>query len=127
MKNALTPLAKRVFVELGLTAAASETDAAIQKKIFQFGTTLIILKKEMGDKMKTVKTLKKTCLLTTGVSETIRNEAKEQPPRFLGMLLGKLVPSVLGSMLAGKIIIIIIGIDGVIWAGEGVIRAGQDV
>ena len=79
----------------------------------------------MGDKMKTVKTLKKTCLLTTGVSETIRNEGKEQPPRFLGMLLGKLVSSVLGSMLAGKIIIII-GIDGVIWAGEGVIRAGQD-
>ena len=33
MKNVLRPLAKRVLVLLGLIAAASETDAAIQKKI----------------------------------------------------------------------------------------------
>ena len=31
MKNVLTPLAKSVLVPLGLTAAASATDAAIQK------------------------------------------------------------------------------------------------
>ena len=33
-KNVLTPLAKSVLVLLGLTAAASATNAAIQKKLF---------------------------------------------------------------------------------------------
>ena len=32
MKNTLTPLAKSVFIPLGLTATSSATDAAIQKK-----------------------------------------------------------------------------------------------
>ena len=31
MKNVLKPLAKSILIPLGLTAAASETDAAIQK------------------------------------------------------------------------------------------------
>ena len=35
MKFALKPLAKSVSIPLGLTAAASATDAAIQKKIFE--------------------------------------------------------------------------------------------
>ena len=44
---------------LGLTAAASVTDTAIQKKIFGSGlTTLIILNEEMNDTMKIVKSLK---------------------------------------------------------------------
>ena len=34
MKNVLAPLAKSVWVLLGLTAAASATDAAIQKKFW---------------------------------------------------------------------------------------------
>ena len=32
MKNVLTPLAKSILIILGLAAAASATDAAIQKK-----------------------------------------------------------------------------------------------
>ena len=41
---------------LGLTAVASATDAAIQKKMFGCGmTTLIISNKEMKDIMKIVK------------------------------------------------------------------------
>ena len=32
MKNVLTPLAKSVFIPLGLTAAVSATNAPIQKK-----------------------------------------------------------------------------------------------
>ena len=32
MKNVLTPIAKIVLIPLGLTAATSATDAAIQKK-----------------------------------------------------------------------------------------------
>ena len=34
MLNVLKPLAKRVLIPLGLTAAASTTDAAIEKKTF---------------------------------------------------------------------------------------------
>ena len=50
MKNVLTPLAKIVLLALGVTAAASARDTAIQKKIYGSGiTTLIISKKEMKD------------------------------------------------------------------------------
>ena len=37
MKNVLKPLAKSVLLPLGLTAAASATNAAIQKQIFWIG------------------------------------------------------------------------------------------
>ena len=61
MKNVLTPLAKSILILFGLTAAASATDAAIQKKLFGSGTTaLIILNKEMEDIMKTVKSLEES-------------------------------------------------------------------
>ena len=39
MKNVLKPLAKSVLIPLGLTAAASATDAAIHKKMFESGVT----------------------------------------------------------------------------------------
>ena len=39
MKNKLKPLAKNLLIPLGLTAAASATDAAIHKKIFGSGMT----------------------------------------------------------------------------------------
>ena len=69
MKNVLTPL----------TAAASPTEAAIQKKIDESGmTTLIILNKEMKDIMKKVKSLDESSLWIKGVIETIENEAVEQ-------------------------------------------------
>ena len=45
MKNILKPLAKSVLVPLGLTAAASATDAAIYKKMFGSGTTTLIISK----------------------------------------------------------------------------------
>ena len=37
MKNILKPLAKSISIPLGLTAAASKTDAAIHKKMFGSG------------------------------------------------------------------------------------------
>ena len=67
--------------------------------------------------MKIVKSLEETCLLIKGVSETIKNEAKEQKGGFLVMLLGTLGASLLVNLLTGK---------GNIKAGEGTIRAGQD-
>ena len=56
--NILKRLAKSVLVPLGLTAAASATDAAIHKEMFGSGTaTLIISNEEMYDIMKIVKFL----------------------------------------------------------------------
>ena len=58
MKNLLKPLAKSVLISLGLTVAASATDAVIHKKMFGSGMTmLIILNEEMNDIMKIVKSL----------------------------------------------------------------------
>ena len=44
--NVLKPLAKSVLIPLGLTAAASATDAAIQKKMFGSGVTTLIISNE---------------------------------------------------------------------------------
>ena len=79
IRDVLKLLAKSVLIHLGLTAAASATDAAIHKKMFGSGTTrLIVLNEKMNDFMKIVKSLEESDLLIKGVSETIKNEAKEQ-------------------------------------------------
>ena len=49
MKTVLTPLAKSVLIPLGLTAAASATDASIQKKIYGSGITAVITSNEETD------------------------------------------------------------------------------
>ena len=72
----------------------------------------------MEDIMKTVKSLKESRLLIKRISETIKNEAKEQKGEFFSMLLGILAASILGNVLAGR---------WAIKAGEGVIRACQIV
>ena len=61
-------------------AAASATDADILKTIFGSDfTTLIISNEEMKDIMKIVKSLDESeSLIKKSVSETIKNEAKEQ-------------------------------------------------
>ena len=82
--NVLKPLAESVLIPLGLTAAASATDAAIHKKMFGSGaTTLIISNEEMNDIMKIVKPFEESGLLVKGVSATIKNEAKEKKEDFL--------------------------------------------
>ena len=116
--NVLKQLARTVLIPLGLTAAASATDVAIHKKMFRSGnTTLIISNEEKNDIMKIVKSLEESRLLIKGVSETTKNEAKEQKLGFLATLLGTLGASLLGNLLAGK---------GTIRAGDGTVRAGQD-
>ena len=116
--NVLKPLPKSVLIPLGLTAAASATDAAIHKKMFRSSATrLTISNEEMNDTMTIVNSPKKSCLLIKDVSETIKNEAKEQKGGFLGMLV-TLGASLLGNLLTGK---------GTISAGEGTIRAGKDL
>ena len=83
--NVIKPLAKSVLISLALTAAAA-TDTAIGKKIFGLGMTTI--KSQMkNDTMKIVKSLEESGLLIKGISETIKNEGKEQKGGFLNMLL----------------------------------------
>ena len=61
--------------------------------------------------MKIVKSLDESGLLTKGISETIKSEAKSQKGVLLSMLLGTLAASILGNALSGR---------GVIRASEGV-------
>ena len=51
----------------------------------------------MQNIMKILKSLEESGLLVKGISETIKNETKEQKGRFLPMLLGTLAASLLGS------------------------------
>ena len=76
--------------------------------------------------MKIVKSLDKSGLLIKGVSETIKNEAKEQKKVISQYVIRNIRCQLLGNLLTGK---------GVMRAGEGVIatsqgrgriRAGQD-
>ena len=64
----------------------------------------------MNDVIKIVQALENSNLLLKGVTETIKNETKEQKGRFLIMLLGTLGASLLGNLLTGK---------GVVRAGYG--------
>ena len=106
---------------LGITAAASAIDAGIQKKIHGSGTTtLIISNEEMNDIIKIVQALEDSNISLKGVTETIKNETKEQKERFLGMLLGTLGASLVENLLTGK---------GIVTAaygnkkGKGIVRA----
>ena len=115
-------LAKNVLAPLGITAAASVIDAGIQKKIHGLGTTtLIVSNEEMNDIMKIVQALEDSIILLKGVTETFKNETKEQKGGFLSMLLGALGASLFGNLLADK---------GIVRAGSGnnkgkeIVRAG---
>ena len=99
-------------------AAASATDGTIRRKIYQSGMiALIISNEEMKDIMKIGKFLNELDLCIKVVSEAIENEAKEQKGLFVKMLLGTLATSLLPNVLAG---------NGVIRAGKGTVKAGQD-
>ena len=64
MTSVFKLLVKSVLIPLGLTAATSATDAAMQKKIFEsVMTTLIISNEEMDDVMKIVKSVEESGLL----------------------------------------------------------------
>ena len=77
IKNVIKPLAKKVLIPLGLTAAASAADAGIHKKILRSGTTtLIISNKEMNSIMKIIQALEDSNILLKGVNKTIKNETK---------------------------------------------------
>ena len=100
------PLAKNILTPLKIAAAASATDAGIQKKIHGSGaTTLIISNKEINCIMKIVQAFEDSNILSKGVTKTIKIETKEQKGGFLSMWLGTLGASLLGNILAGKVIV----------------------
>ena len=64
----------------------------------------------MIDIMKIVQVLEDSNILLKGVTNTIKNETKEQKGGFLSMLLGTLGTSLLGNLLSG---------EGIVRAGSG--------
>ena len=127
---------------LGLPAASSSTDEAIQKKMYGLSmTTLVFSSEDWNDILKIVKYPEECGLLIKWVSETVENEVKEQKVGFLSMLThfmplisfdtswrgyqkrlvalngltATLVASLLERVLTGK---------GVVTGGDGVIQAG---
>ena len=116
-KNVIQLLAKSVLIPLRLTAAASAADAGIHKKSYDLviNTTAIISDDEMEDILKIVKSLEGSRLFLKGLSETIKDEAKEQKGGFLSMLLGTLGASLSGNMLIDKVVMRV---------GEGTLRVG---
>ena len=104
IKNVIKPSVKSVLVPLRLTAAASAADAGIHRKILRssHNKSLIISNDELEDFLKIVKSLEDSGISLEGVSETIKNEAKEQNGGFLSILLGTLGVSLLGDMFVGK-------------------------
>ena len=83
MKNVLKPPAKSVLIPLELTTAASETDAAIQKKIFCSGiTTLIISNNETNDIMKIVKSHQNAGLLKKRLAKQLKMKQKNKKVYF---------------------------------------------
>ena len=112
------PLVKSVIKPLGmlgLTAAASATDAAINRKILGSGnhTALTISNNDVQDLLNIVKSLEDSGILLNRITETVKNEVKEQKGGFLSMLLGTLGASLLGDLLTKNL------------SGRGVIRAGE--
>ena len=117
IKDLIKALAKSVLIPLGLTAAAPAADAGILKKILESchnnTATLIISNNEMEDIIKIVKYLEDSGLLLKGITETVKNEVKEQKAGYLSMLLGTLGASLLGNILTGR---------GINRAGKGRVR-----
>ena len=109
------PLAKNILAVLGISAAASAIDAAIQKKIHGSGTTTLIISiEEMNDIMKIVQ---ESNILLKGITKTTENETKEQKGGYLGILLGALGASFSGNILTAK---------GMLRAGYGN-KEGKDI
>ena len=125
--NLIKPLTKSVVIPLRLTGAASATDAAIHKKMFGLGiNSFIISNEETNNFIKIVKSFKGFGILTKGVIETIKNEAKEEKARFLSILLHTVEASFTENLLINKRLMR--AVEGAISMseGQGTIRPAQD-
>ena len=71
--------------------------------------------------VKIVQALEASNILLKGVTKTIKNETNEQKGGFLIMLFGTLGASLLGNLLAGKVIV---RAGSGNKKGKGIVRAG---
>ena len=72
-------LGKNILVPLGLSAAMSATDAAIQKKLHGYGTkTVKFSNKYLDDVTKIVKALEDSDVLMKGITEALKNDIKKE-------------------------------------------------
>ena len=78
IKPALS-LGKNILAPLGLSAAMSATDAAIQKKVHGYRTkTVKFSNKDLDDMTKIVKALEDSDVLMKGVNKTLKNDIKKE-------------------------------------------------
>ena len=121
LMKVVVPLAKNILALLGIAAAASATDAGIQKKTWFWDNYFNNFKQKMNvTQWKLFKPLK-ILIFYWRVTERIRNETKEQKGGFLGMLLGSLGASLLGNLLVEKVIV---RAGSGNKKGKGIVRAG---
>ena len=118
MKPAIS-LGKNILAPLGLSAAMSSTDAAIQKKVHGYKTkTVKFSSKDLDDMTKIAKALEDPDVLMKGVTKTLKNDIEKGGALpLMPMLLGTLGASLLterGIYRAGK-------------QGQGLFRAGQGI
>ena len=72
-------LRKNILAPLGLRAAMSATDAAIQKEVHGYGTkTVKFSNKDLDDMTKIVKALEDSDVLMKGITETLKNDLKKR-------------------------------------------------
>ena len=84
IRNVLKLFAKSVSVPLGLTAAATATDAAIEKEFFELGmTALTFSNDDLNNIKKVIKSLEDSALLKKGVTETIKVKQINNKADFL--------------------------------------------
>ena len=113
-------MGKNILAPLGLSAAMSATDAAIQKKMYGSGTkTVKFSNKDLDDMTKTVKALEDSDVLMKGVKIIYyKNYIKKGGALpLIPMLLGTLGV----SLLTGR------GMYRVGNQGRGLFRAGQGI
>ena len=110
-------IGKNSLVPLGLSAAISATDAAIQKKVYGSGTKAVkFFNKDLNDMTKIVKALEDSDVLMKGVTKTQKNDIKKGGDLpLIPMLLGTLGASLMTGRImyrAGN-------------EGQGLFRAGR--
>ena len=75
----------------------------------------------MQDLLKITKSLEDSGILLDGITETVKNEVKEQKDGFLSML-----PGTLGASLLGDLLTMNLTSRDVIRAGEGILELVMD-
>ena len=87
MKNVIKPLAKSVFIPLGLTSAASAADAGIHKKILESGynnnTIRIISNDEMKKIIEIVTSLENSICYQKVLAKQFNMKLKNKEDDFL--------------------------------------------